>query len=354
MLYRILGFAIGFGTILAVSILVGHWRSAPPRVLSENQGRIRTVEIQYTKDAATRTWPCLKAFLAQLDPSVEVIAVCGDEADAGAFRSASKSLPPHETEVVVMKSPITGWSKDRFLVASKGRTYLLCPKASPSALPARSNDALIAGALAKRWPDRFRTVETGLVFDSGDILVSGLRVLVDDEIPTKNPGLGDWLRNVKSMAGREPLWLKGAPAHHVGMFAAPLDSSTVVVGDPDLGKTLWTPAASRKLGAPDFSLSATEPFRRAISELRAAGYHVVRTPLVVMDPRVYVTYTNAVFEVRDGKRIVYMPSYGDAELDEAATEAYRSQGWEVHPIPVASVFRLCGTIGCLVNVLERD
>jgi len=49
-----------------------------------------------------------------------------------------------------------------------------------------------------------------------------------------------------------------------------------------------------------------------------------------------------------------MPSYGVPELDSAAAKAYRSQGFDVKPVPVASVFRLCGTIGCLVNVLGRS
>jgi len=80
----------------------------------------------------------------------------------------------------------------------------------------------------------------------------------------------------------------------------------------------------------------------------------VRTPLIPIGPKVYVTYTNGIFELRGGEMTAYMPSYGVPALDQAATEAYASAGVNVDPVPVRSVFRYCGTIGCLVNVLRRS
>ncbi len=350
MLAKLLGFALGLGAVVALAVLLGPTGNRGPRVLSESDGRIKTFEIQYTREAAKVTWPTLRAFLNDLEADAQIIAVCGDEADESSFRTAVAQLKQRNVQTVVVGADITGWSKDRFLVAGRDLIY---PTEVPSALSTRTNDALVARAIGRRWPKRFRAVQSSLVFDAGDVLCTQARALVNDELPSKNPGVEDWLDRVRAMTGHEPLWLKGAPDHHIGMFAAPLDDRTVVVADPDLGKRLWTPVATRRLGKPDESRKATDPFRKAIADLAAAGFQIVRTPLAVMGPKVYVTYTNGVFEHRDGRRIVYLPTYGIRELDNAGAEAYRSQGWEVRPVPVEGVFRLCGTIGCLVNVLER-
>jgi len=350
-LAKLLGFALGLGAVVVLAVLLGPAGNREPRVLSESEGGIKTVEIQYTREAAKVTWPTLRAFLDHLDADVQVLAVCGDEADANSFRTKAAQLKQRNVETVVVGADITGWSKDRFLVAGSDLVY---PKEAPSALSARTNDSLVARAIGRRWPDRFRAVQSTLVFDAGDVLCTGTRALVNDELPSKNPGVEDWFDRVRDMTGHEPLWLKGSPQHHIGMFAAPLDDRTVVVADPDLGQRLWTPEASRRLGTPDESRKATDPFRKAIADLAAAGFQIVRTPLAMIGPKVYVTYTNGVFERRGGRRIVYLPTYGIPELDNAGAEAYRSQGWEVRPVPVEGVFRLCGTIGCLVNVLERE
>lgn len=347
---KLLGFAFGFAAVVALAVVLRSGPAAPTVVLSECDGRIRTVGIQFTREAAPTTWPTLRAFFDHLADDVEVLALCGDQADADAFRAAAADLPQRRVQTAVVGAPITGWSKDRFLVA--GSTLLL-PRREASSLGTRTNDSRVGPTLEKRWPDRFRAVESSLVFDAGDLLCAGSRVLVNDEIPRKNPAARDWLARVESLTGRRPLWLRGSPDHHIGTFAAPLDDATVVVGDPDLGHRLWTPEAGRLLGEPDWSEVAMAPFRRSIATLKAAGYRIVRTPLAVIGPKVFVTYTNGVFEKRDGKHLVYAPAYGVAALDAAAVEAYRSVGWDARPVPVEGVFRNCGTIGCLVNVLER-
>ena len=52
--------------------------------------------------------------------------------------------------------------------------------------------------------------------------------------------------------------------------------------------------------------------------------------------------------------IVYLPTYAQPALDDAAHAFYESQGFEVHPIDVSPIYRLNGSLGCLVNVLARD
>jgi hypothetical protein len=50
---------------------------------------------------------------------------------------------------------------------------------------------------------------------------------------------------------------------------------------------------------------------------------------------------------------VYLPTYALPVLDLAAQHFYESQGFEVHPIDVSSIYKLDGSLGCLVNVLQR-
>jgi hypothetical protein len=66
-----------------------------------------------------------------------------------------------------------------------------------------------------------------------------------------------------------------------------------------------------------------------------------------------VTYTNALFATEGGRPVVYLPTYRLPRLDEAAAGLYRSLGYAVRPIDVSAIYRNNGSLGCLVNVLER-
>jgi hypothetical protein len=83
---------------------------------------------------------------------------------------------------------------------------------------------------------------------------------------------------------------------------------------------------------------------------------------VPIDDKTYVTYTNGIYETRNGRKIAYVPQYAQidgpgepkvAAMDAAALETYRRLGWEVRPIHVRDAYRFHGTVGCLANVLER-
>ena len=166
-------------------------------------------------------------------------------------------------------------------------------------------------------------------------------------------GVGSFDRTLAAEFGRRVVHLHGVPDHHIGMFAAPLDDRTVIVGDPSMARPLWNPTLDHALGKADFSPRIDALFSNAAAELRAAGFRVIRAPLVYFGPQEYLTYTNAVLETRGGRRIVYMPSYDVPALDDLGRDAYESAGWQVRPIPVRTLYRYRGTIGCLINVLQR-
>jgi hypothetical protein len=138
------------------------------------------------------------------------------------------------------------------------------------------------------------------------------------------------------------------------MYMVPLDDATVAVGDIRAGLALLAhEPAGAELDLDDAELQARR-FDRAAELIAARGFHVVRFPALVLDGGgAFVTYTNALFDRRGETRIVYLPTYGLPMLDRAAAQLYAAQGFEVHPIDVSSIYRLDGSLGCLVNVLAR-
>jgi hypothetical protein len=66
-----------------------------------------------------------------------------------------------------------------------------------------------------------------------------------------------------------------------------------------------------------------------------------------------VTYTNALFDRDAGGPVVYLPTYDLPALDRAAVALYKLLGARVVPIDVSTVYRLNGSLGCLVNVMAR-
>jgi hypothetical protein len=82
---------------------------------------------------------------------------------------------------------------------------------------------------------------------------------------------------------------------------------------------------------------------------------VRRIPVVPgAEPRCVLTYVNVIDDVRNGRRIIYMPVYRGVEtLNRAAAEVWRGLGCEVRPVDCTGVYPHFGSLHCLVNVLRR-
>jgi hypothetical protein len=157
--------------------------------------------------------------------------------------------------------------------------------------------------------------------------------------------------------------LDGAPDHHVAMYLVPVGDRTVLVGDPRLAQEELAGSeresaevAAYLPGGPAFSAATMAAFDGVAEQCRAAGYRVVRIPVVPgSDGRTYLTYVNCIQDERDGKRVVYMPVYSFADsLNRQAAAVWAELGYEVRPVECDSCARYFGTLHCLVNVLERD
>jgi len=288
-----------------------------------------------------------------------VRVVCGDAAAAEDFLARARGwrlASPGRLRPVIVGAEITTWCKDRFLVAQRGggTSLLLVPDDDPAGEPLRRRDRLVSQALARSDP-ALRTIPAGLRFEGGDVVATRRHLFVSDLLYRRNAGIGraDFRRRLEAIFGLRVVWLRGAPDHHISMYAMPFDERTVVVGDPSLGRRLAVGESA--VSDADFSAAAAAPFLRVARDLETLGFRVVRVPLVPTRlARVYVTYTNVIIDQRRGRTVVYMPTYGLECLDAAAGRTWASLGAEVKPVPVQAIYRFRGTIGCLVNVLRRD
>ena len=105
----------------------------------------------------------------------------------------------------------------------------------------------------------------------------------------------------------------------------------------------------------DFTDATIARFEAVADQCQAAGYRVVRILTVPgRDGRTYLTYLNAILDDRDGRRIVYMPVFSQAEaLNLATHEIWSNIGYEVRPVNCDACHPHFGSLRCLVNVLRR-
>lgn len=275
---------------------------------------------------------------------------------------------------VEVEGPITAWSKDRALVSaqdsSSHRARLIVPAEPATSWKERHNDWRTVAEVVREFPDRFILDPAPFDFDAGDIAVARGGLLIDGNLLEKNRRRG--FANLQQLAARLGQYLQmqvitigeqwgDTPRHHLSMYMTPLTKNQVLVGDPKAAQAIvgahWQPGEvgveSAEPLVADFSAETIARFERAERALSARGFEVVRIVNVPFDDKTYLSYTNGVYEVRSGRHIAYVPSYDVPALDAAAHETYRKLGWEVIPIHVRNLYPYHGTIGCVVNVLER-
>ena len=191
-----------------------------------------------------------------------------------------------------------------------------------------------------------RARRSDLYFDGGDFDADGETAFARPSILLRNiqrtvKTREDLIAALESLLQKHVVVLDGAPDHHVGMVLMPVGHRTVLVGDPGLGEKALADSPEEAAavaaflpGGPDFTPAAAARFETVADECRAAGYRVVRIPIVPgRDGRTYLTYVNAIMDVRDGRRTVYMPSYTFAEgLNLAAAAAWADLGYDVKPV----------------------
>ena len=357
------GICIG---LLAAAVVLAMTRPAEESVgygpmLSECDGRIRSVAIQYVHGAAFAV-PVYRQFLGDLPRDVIVYAMCPDQPSLDELKNALGAESGRLTPIVTGHA-MTAWARDRWisLEARRGDTAgtLVAAGAENGAeiWPARRGDQRMAEDLARAIGKQ--SERSGLYFDGGDLLADSHSVFVGRGAITRNiqhtcADAAELKAMIRRQFGCEPILLADAPDHHVGMFMMAAGDGRVVVGDPSLGKSLFEPMELP--GGADFSRGTQRRFDSVAIAAARAGYRVTRIPCVPsVDGKTFITYVNGIIDQGGGGGTIYMPVYrGEDRLNSAAEAVWRGLGYRVVRIDVTSTFRLFGTLHCLVNIVDKS
>jgi len=357
-----LGIVLGLLSVLAIGTPRGVSTVRPGPLLPDCEGRIEEVVIHYHPSAAPLVTRAYRDFLGVLPADVTVRLVCPDE-EAFADLSARMGPLACRLEAVAVHRPMTPWSRDRWLALCPGQpggpVTLLSPGAESGeeVWPARAGDRRTGDDLAAALAGRVVSRRAGIAFDGGDFAADDETVFVTPEVARRNPGhrAADLAGRIESALGRRVVLLADAPDYHAGMFLMPVGDRTVLVGDPSLAARVVDGDLGIPCGA-DFTQETQARFDAVARTCRAAGYRVVRFPVVPgCDMRTWLTGLNAILDVRDGRRIVHMPVYRHVPaLNAAAARIWESVGYDVVPVDCTETYRHAGSLRCLVNVMRRN
>jgi len=372
----IIGLVVG-GAILGLTDSPERRPVASGPILSECDGHLRELVLQYEPSAKGIVAPVYREFLGALASDVGVHIVCPDRP---AFDDFVAAVGPVKCRVspIFAGHPITTWSRDRWVALAPamagGATTLWSPRgeAGDEIWPARAGDERVGQDIAAALAPAVLARRSGLFFDGGDFLADGDTVFVMPRVLQRNlqqtagsreEFLGILSRELK----RRVILLDEAPDHHAGMFMASVGGKTMLVADPSLAWGLVfadmprdSLAATNDFmglpGGPDFTSQTQHLFDAVAAQCEAAGYRVVRIPVVpARDGRTYLTYVNVLMDQQGGRRLVYLPCYRGVEpLNAAARKVWEGLGYEIHPVDCTSAYQHFGCLHCLVNVLHRS
>jgi hypothetical protein len=376
----IIGIIIGLLAGTAILSLTGSPERTPlpsGPILSECDGHLRELVLQYEPAAKAIVAPVYHDFLCALDRDVSVHLVCPDHAAFEDFVTAVGPVPCTVTPILA-DHPMTAWSRDRWVAltppATGGATTLWSPRgeAGEEVWPARAGDERIGRDIAAALAPLVRARRSGLYFDGGDFLADSETVFVIPRVLQRNiqqtvRGRNELLRLLSGELKRRVILLDESPDHHAGMFMASAGRKTMLVGDPSLAQELIFTEMEQQAraptnefmnlpGGPDFTAPTQHLFDAVAAQCSAAGYKVLRIPVVpARDGRTYLTYVNALIDQQSGRRVVYLPFYRGVErLNAAARAVWQDLGYEIRPVDCTTAYRHFGCLHCLVNVLSRS
>jgi hypothetical protein len=367
------------GTLLSLSLLWGWERlaghAAPPAPargahVREDGGELRAILIQYTPAASALALPTYVDLMKALPAELPVYVGCATDTDCAGLRAglqAAGATGLERLRPMVTGVEITTWSRDRFAAKAVPRPSgpplleVLAPPAEQTPFEARAGDAVVPFAMGRTLAASTRT--SPFAFEGGDLCSTERYLFVDVNLLARNEGRGLAAREallgaLRREFAQEVVMLGDhpgdVPQHHIMMYMTPLGGRRVLVGDVGWGLRLLDADTGGRTLAADRSPEMAARFERAATELASRGFEVVRAPVVPLEGGgAYVTYTNVVLADEGGRKVVYLPRYGIAALDTAGARTYRDLGYDVRPLDVSRIYRLGGSVGCLVNILAR-
>ena len=369
---KFVGIVIGLALGAAILTLLGGGgrKTTPPSgpILSECDGHFRELVLHYEPSAKEIAATTYRDFLGALDKDITVYIVCPNPA---AFDELTAILGPLKCKLkpIVANHPMTTWSRDRWVALGPavggGPTTLLSPRgeAAEEIWPARAGDERVGNDIAAALAPAVWARRSEFYFDGGDFLADGENVFVVPQVLQRNiqhtiRNREEFLDILSRQLKRRVILLDQSPDHHAAMFMTSVGNRTMLVADPSLGKNLCSAdlTALNLPGGADFTPETQHLFDAVAEQCAAAGYKVVRIPVVpARDSRTYLTYVNVLMDQQSNRHIVYLPFYRGAESMNAAARAiWQTLGYEARPVDCTSTYRHFGCLHCLVNVLKRS
>lgn len=336
-------------------------------------GPLEEMAIQFHRPGAEIFLHVYRQLFDALDPKTTVHVIVADAADREMFEIARLSWATRDgagprVRYAIVGRPITSWARDRLAVLDPiegGPITLLAPPSPMTGPEARANDWLVPWALRAHLGQGAGLSRAPFRFEGGDLIADENHVYIATPLFERNPARTpeSLVRTLEEALHRPVLRLgtdaRPTPSHHIGMFVTPLGEGAVAFGNPELGLAQIGEAASLDVGGEPLEIvrdpEVLAPFLEVGEALNARGLDAIALPLLVSTlPHTWISYGNALLERRrDGRLHVYMPTYGLPALDALAQRIYESRGAVVHPIRVDRLFRLGGTVRCLVAPLRR-
>lgn len=348
--------------------------------IADCHDRIAEITLHYDSSMETELVPAYEGLFSFLPPGVRVRVLCETSDDAARFdqRWAPLITPfGRRLELINTDRDLTIWARDRRIARQTpdlGRVVSsFVPILNPNYEDSKTNELdtnyLLADVgLAPAVLDASLYVEGGNVVSNRRYSFVGANV-IEENFDSPRALLNYELERV---LGRSVVLVHAndgsVPWCHVDMYLTPVDESTLVIADVNLGMRLL---AEQEL-EPHNELSAAleaavgswkDPVCRLLpdqldevaEQMRKLGFTVLRIPAFA-DPELnwMITYNNVIMEEQDERRRVLVPVYHLPAMDDLAVAIYSALDFEVSTVDVSQIYMMGGAIRCMTNVTQRE
>lgn len=308
------------------------------------------------------------------------------------------------------ESDITIWPQDPFVVLKdRESTKLITPS-----LFKRKDDRLMARQLSTILG--VEVVQSELLFEGGNIVCGESEVFIGFDTLYINSQVFDTTmeeieERFSQLFGRTVVAIgnKTQEIGHIDLIVTPLADNQIAVADsrqgakvasrtltqsPDRIARFERNCEKRFFGNPSikklvdssgdsidcpkvigqtqaairYSNSLSDSLDEIASQLSQGGYEVIRIPALIPNQSPesatgenpilafpFMSYNNVLTETVANRSIVYLPQYGIAELDSAATQYWEGNGFTVRPIKGFQTSAMHGgALRCCTKVLLRE
>jgi len=380
-------------------------------IASNTEGRIKEVILQ--RDGSWFDEAFISFMQSHPKVSITMVVPSNDNKEDFVKKMENANIPISRCRFIVMgenDTDISVWARDSYVMvkAPDGKNAVMEPRGR-TRYPGLS-DRNVADRIVATTGERLIT--SPLVFDGGDLRVSGENLFVGaitiiQNIPKGKLATPDNVQQVvekfQKQFGKKVIVVgftqeidaqgnaggylaplqttaeKAEPVFHLDLYFTPLNNNTIAIGDPALtkkvlksmGKSIFSKREAELSGKGTLAegLKIMEALKRfkgskgslpnqrqldqVASDMKAKGFNVIRVPYF-QDGDYPMSYNNVLVEnFKDGNEQVTqvsLPQYGIPELDKIAIKVYQKAGIKVIPIDglLPGIYQM-GALDCLTS-----